>query len=504
MSDNTADNDLWGHVLYGQRMIHLGALERTDPLSWTAAGAPWINHEVIAELILGAVHLLAGAVGLWGLMIALGAVTLGWAWRLGGGSDPTQRAVALALLALLGNAIALGYAVRPQLFTYLGFVALLACLRAFFAGRRAAGFLLAPLLALWVNTHGGYLAGWIITLAALSLEIVARFFRAPLQRLPIEPTSLAPGWLALAMVTSTVVLLLNPWGFQMILWTFETVRLPRPTIPEWLPMPLTAGSLPFFFALVLGAVAWIGSRRPRHLSEMAIWLLCAVMAVQHQRHAPLFGLASVVLLPAHLTDLLVRLAPSLTNLLHTLAKPLFAGTLAFVAVLAGAGLILRSVGAPRVHSFRMEVPHDLFPVHAIEYLRSHRLTGNTVTFFDWGQQVLWELPDNPVSFDGRLDTVYSSQLMDAHWQLYAGKDPGPALDLERAEVALLAAASPADAVLRARGWTEVYRDPLALVLVRRAAGSLPIEHRGADAITGRTDFPDAPPALAKPASRHTP
>src|SRR5690242_4869908 len=69
MSENTADNDLWGHVLYGQRMLHLGGLETTETLSWTAAGQPWINHEVLAEIALGLTHRLAGGTGLWVLMM---------------------------------------------------------------------------------------------------------------------------------------------------------------------------------------------------------------------------------------------------------------------------------------------------------------------------------------------------------------------------------------------------------------------------------------------------
>uniref|UniRef100_A0A7C4QKK1 Uncharacterized protein n=1 Tax=Schlesneria paludicola TaxID=360056 RepID=A0A7C4QKK1_9PLAN len=41
-----ADPDLWGHTLYGLRAIELGVLaEATDPFSYTAPGAEWINHE---------------------------------------------------------------------------------------------------------------------------------------------------------------------------------------------------------------------------------------------------------------------------------------------------------------------------------------------------------------------------------------------------------------------------------------------------------------------------
>src|SRR5688572_6920425 len=91
VSENTADNDLWGHVLYGQRMIFLRGLETTETLSWTAFGRPWINHEILAEVALGAVHWLGGSAGLWLLMSGLASITIGWAWWSGAGQHPMQR-----------------------------------------------------------------------------------------------------------------------------------------------------------------------------------------------------------------------------------------------------------------------------------------------------------------------------------------------------------------------------------------------------------------------------
>jgi hypothetical protein len=100
VSENTADNDLWGHVLYGQRMIFMRGLETTETLSWTAAGQPWINHEILAEIALGAAHLLGGGLGLWLLMSGLAIITTGWAWWSGVSREPMQRLSAVALLVL--------------------------------------------------------------------------------------------------------------------------------------------------------------------------------------------------------------------------------------------------------------------------------------------------------------------------------------------------------------------------------------------------------------------
>jgi hypothetical protein len=505
-SDNTVDNDLWGHVLYGQRSLAAGATARTDTLSWTAAGLPWINHEAFAELVLGFVHRQAGGAGLWLFMMTLAAGTVAWAAFSGAGRDPEQRWLTLALLGASVNFIALGYAVRPQLFTMLALVALLFSLRRFLSGRLAWGCVLPPLFAAWVNFHGGYLVGVALLLLAAVLEIVSLVLPDFTRVLKFAPPPWRPGSLRIAgvAVVSILALALNPWGFGLVRWTIETVLLPRPRISEWQAMGLTAANAPFYFVLAVSVASWLASRRPRRLWEAAGLALLAILALNHQRHAPLFGLANLMLTPPHLVDAFKQLVSRLPTLPVLARKPalqwLAGGALAVASVVC----LHDSVAPPRQHPFTLEVEKDVFPVAAIAFMHEHGLAGNTVTFFDWGQEVLWELPDNPVSFDGRLDTVYPGAVMEAHWDLYAGRRLDPALALDRAETALLPTGSGGVDLLRHAGWKTVYRDPLATVLVKSPAHfpqlstlQLPVL-AGPAAVTGRVDFPATPPQLAVP------
>src|ERR1700745_4169307 len=70
-SENTADPDLWGHVTYGQEMLQSHSIPKTEIYSWTSAGQPWINHEVISEICLGAAHSWLGGSGLLLLKMAI-------------------------------------------------------------------------------------------------------------------------------------------------------------------------------------------------------------------------------------------------------------------------------------------------------------------------------------------------------------------------------------------------------------------------------------------------
>ena len=69
------------------------------------------------------------------------------------------------------------------------------------------------------------------------------------------------------------------------------------------------------------------------------------------------------------------------------------------------------------------------------YVRSERLNGNVLTWFDWGQYAIWHFgPDLKVSMDGRRETVYSDARLAEYRAILAGDDRGlRALNMWRAE-----------------------------------------------------------------------
>ena len=47
----TADNDLWGHIKFGEELWNQQLYPTTNIYSYTAPDHTWINHEWLAELI---------------------------------------------------------------------------------------------------------------------------------------------------------------------------------------------------------------------------------------------------------------------------------------------------------------------------------------------------------------------------------------------------------------------------------------------------------------------
>jgi hypothetical protein len=507
-SENTTDIDLWGHVLFGEEFLHTGHLERTDPYSWTTNGQPWVNHEIIAEAALALAHRALGGAGLLLLKMVVGLLTFGIALSIGRRQmNSGARLIAWAFGALAVVEISYGFAARPQIFTALALAAELWILAAIHRGHWRWAFALPPLFAVWINTHGGVLAGIILlfvaTIATTAQGFCSRFAPKALRsRIAIPASANIAMLLVISSVASAAALLINPYGFELIRWLTDSVLWLRPQIGEWNPVQLNGEHAAFFLCVAIAATSFLFSRRPIMLWELAVTGALGFMAFRSARHTPLFCIAALAFVPAHLANALDRFRNSytrLTNLFRNAGAQRISTTfLAAVSV----GIIFATGTLHKERAWTMEVPRKEFPVAALDFIKQHGLRGNLLVFFDWGEECIWELPDSRVSIDGRLDTCYPREVFDAQWNFYnAEMSRQPVLNLEQADFALLPP-NMAGAVMlwKQRGWQPVYSDDAAVVLVKDMkqfpllAGLQATMRGSAESVKGRAAFPGAPSA----------
>ena len=136
-------------------------------------------------------------------------------WPLTKRVDPWWRG-GLLVVALIGIAPA-AMSFRPQLWTLLGLAALI---RVLVDGR--SPLWLAPLFAIWVNLHGG----WIVGGGVAALWVIGRALDE--RRAAAIVPFVGPGLAALAAT------LINPYGWGMWTFLFATVRMGR-DVTEWQP-----------------------------------------------------------------------------------------------------------------------------------------------------------------------------------------------------------------------------------------------------------------------------
>ncbi|MBI4516394.1 MAG: hypothetical protein HY699_11335 [Deltaproteobacteria bacterium] len=448
LSANEADNDLWGHLRFGQAIIAAAGVLRHDPYSYTVPGAPWMNHEWLSQVLFAGVYAAAGDTGLWCLKLAVGLATLAlllvrvrrervespWVWG----------PVALLVIAVLAR----GLAMRPQIFTYLGLAVLLAgCDR---RARPRGELLWLPLLfVLWANLHGGFILGLVV----LALVAAAAAVVGP---------AAEPARALAALLLATAATVVNPYGWRLLAYIAGELTVEHP-ITEW--QPATAGDASqttFFVLLALFVLTLPWARWRARPWEIALAIGCAVMALRHQRHTPVFALTAAVAVTAQLAAA-VRRRPWRVPALSAAAQRALAAGLIAIA-LAQVALQTKRLVADRFHV--VFDPRD-YPTEAVRALAASGVQLNLAVPLDWGEYVLWHLaPRVKVSLDGRFATLFPPAVVRDNFAFFAGGAGWQRLiTAYPTDAALVPRAMPCP-IRQHPGWLRVYGDGVAEIFAR--------------------------------------
>ena len=468
-----ADADLWGHITFGRDIITSGQIIQADPYAFTSDRA-WVNHEWISEIAFAEVYRLAGSSGLVALKVLVIAALFALLWRHVKRTGPASGRAAVIAATVLGLAYVgtfwRTHTVRPQLFSVLFFAVLLITMTRVDEGRRWRLLLVAPLMALWVNVHGG----WIVGLGVLGFWPAARILDS---RVPLNERLIA----ATAGIAAAGATLLNPYGADMWRFLAETVRLGRSDIEEWgsvLTFPVALG-VPWAITFAAAGLAiWRGGVQ-RRWDDVAIVALLAFASFRVSRLDAFFSLAVVILLTPQLTSVVTqvlerrRVAPAAKGSPEQQAPAL--GLILITVAAVGAMLVpATKIIGPYATCLTIDggwVPDE----GAGRFILHNRLKGRMLTWFDWGEYAIWHFgPDLQVSMDGRRETVYTDGTIQAHRKFYAADATASSyLRALNPDYIWLPKRLPVTDTLRAAGWMVAFDGSASVVLAR--AGSGPFE-----------------------------
>ena len=459
-----ADSDLWGHIRFGQDILRARSIIQTDSYSYRTQGQTWINHEWLSEVIYAAIYNWSGQRGLIfsKVVIALLIIGLCYAHLRDRGLGPWRSVILLVALSL---SLRMGMAtVRPQLFTYILFLTLVVIIERAKAGWSYSLSVLPVLFALWVNLHGGVLAG----VGFLGIWIVARIVKAAREvTAPAIRRLGAVAGLGLLGLACGCALLLNPHGAELILFLLRTASGPRHDIQEWNPLVLRSQEGYYYLGLLaVGISSLVMSSRPRKPEAVLLLSVAALVPLLARRHYPLFALTLVILAGEHIADSWERL---LRNARLDFARNL---------IIEVAGLALTStlivLSLPRLGCILLE---PVYPARAVALLKEANVRGNLAVYYDWGEFVLWHLgPEVKVSIDGRRETVYSAK---SYWQTIDFQrgtgDWDALLKTTVTDLVLVPRRSATSNLLsRTSGWLRPYEDTFCSLFIR---ADLPIRGR---------------------------
>ena len=302
-----ADFDVGWLLATGRYLVSHHAVPRTDVLSYTAYGVPFI-YPPFGGALFYLVYTVGGFAALSWIDALACAATVAIAVVVAGGR-PRILTCALAILAV--PSIAFRTAPRAELFTTLFFAAYLALLwkhrgeagRDAVRARKSRLWLLPLIMLVWVNVHPGFVVGLALLGFYAAQELLDLCFASRRLDATARLKSAAP-WIALSILAT----LINPWGvrvYEGLLAQSNVTQLHSALIGEWSGVRLTlatfAGAFQlrdpnssYWWLLVVACLAAVVALYRRQFGSALLLAGATYLSVEHLRFQALFAIVVIV------------------------------------------------------------------------------------------------------------------------------------------------------------------------------------------------------------------
>lgn len=406
------DSNTGYHIRTGDFILQHKSLPSGDIFSFTKPGQPWFAWEWLCAVLFSLTYSIAGMkalVILTGTILALANVILlrHMIWR------GANALVAIVALNLVVGASSIHYLARPHVFTFLFLAAGLWLLDSDRRKHSPRIWLLAPLTAVWVNMHGGFLA----LLVCLGIVAIGS---------AVEGSWMMSRRYALVAAACLAASGLNPYGFGVHAHAlrFLSEKWIVDLVQEYQSLRFGSPEALYFEGLLFAGVAvsvWLLSRR--QVSSALLILAWGHAALTSSRHIPIYAFVAA--------PLIAREATLLWDRWVCFAKPRsLSAVLADLASAHTAGLSRNSIWAPALviclallplgWNWPVDFPDGRYPALAI---RKHAdiISGSRLFTTDaWADYLTFHFyPRQKIFVDGRCD-FFGKEMSEQYVQILKG------------------------------------------------------------------------------------
>jgi len=400
------DGDACLHWRIGDWMIQHRAVLRHDVFSHTQSGTPVMSNEWLSEVVYAAAGNALGWNGIVLVAAILIATSFWLLYRLLT-AEGTSVFLALILVLLVAWSSTLHWLARPHLWTYGFVVVYLWALRGFERGTVSARRLflvVVPLMILWTNVHGGFVAGLILIAAFLIGTAIT----------PSPERFIGMRTLAFLAVACVLASLLNPNGWKLHGFIFQSLRDSKLNniVTEFQSPDFHGFWMRGFLVqlLIFGGLLLIA--RPK-LNATDVLLIAGWggATLYSARHAAILALVLTPVMAEHGTTWLTNAADTpvvrllrrwseLFRRYQALADGRSLGIFCFALCFVLIGKSWTRDGQPTITTC---ILRDHFPAAALDYLRANpnSVHGEMFNYRRWGGYLELAAPSLRVFIDGR-------------------------------------------------------------------------------------------------------
>lgn len=503
-----ADFNVGWIVAMGRFLVTHHQVPRSEFLSYTANGLPWIYPSFG-----GALLYLAYAAGGFAALSWINAIACVAVVALAIGR-PRLLTCALTIFAV--PSIVLRTAPRAELFTTFFFAAFLAVIRQYRREGKSCLWLLPLMMVVWVNAHPGFAAGIVVLGVYAALELMG--FRVAANRAQaVARLKGAAPWIVLTILAT----LINPWGikvYQGLVAQKNVIAQQSVQVGEWSGVHLTlasfAGALQlrdpngsYWWLLVFTCLIALVALYRRQYGNAVLLLGAAYLSVDHLRFQALFAIAVIFIAgDVFAAPFSVPVRPRLYALLRGAAA---VGVAALALLHIADTISNRWYMSDGELSFFGSGLSWWYPQRAAEFIESNKLPSELFNDYNSGGYLTLRLGPGDRDFaDGRA-IPFSGEILAEQTALVHTTPDSPmwAQQAERRGIntIILSLARfgglesvPLNDYCQSSQWKPVYLDEVSIVLIRNRPENQPwISRFAIDCMNRRIPPPPADPVTAR-------
>jgi hypothetical protein len=474
------DPGLGWHLRNIDAMIAEGGWLTTDSFSEPRNGQaqPWRSNQWLGEVPFWLGERWAGLEGIAAVAAIVIAFTLRCLYRMLL-RDGSPWPVAVFWISQAGMGISCSWVARPNLFTMLFVLVTARVCVLFHEGRcsRRQTLWLLPLFCLWANTHGGFVAGFIVLGATLGLEMVPLFFG-----LSQEDRQSAKGrviHLSLILGGSILATLINPYGLSLYRWIVQLLGEPyfMDLHQEWKSPDFHGrGAIRFELLMLLFPLLLALSKRRPHLVELGLAVVWFHFALTGFRYVCLWVLVVLPLLARsslelpHLKEAASRFLSPGQGMLWSSFRPgrSWLWSVLFAAILLGGARTAQGRLARHTPEMVPAQTLDCFLALHHQWTQTHGRRAVVFHSYDWGGYLTWHgWPNLRNWIDDRNEVQGKAHIQD-YFAILA-TNPGWEEKLNHPKVDLVCIQSDCPLAFRlaeSSHWRELSHDAFAVIFER--------------------------------------
>ncbi|MFA5099027.1 MAG: hypothetical protein WC461_02310 [Candidatus Paceibacterota bacterium] len=397
------ESDAFYHLKTGELIWQMKSVPHFDVFSYTAAGAPWVTHEWLAELIFYFVQAFTGFWGLISFVALISVLTYFIIFRLAM-KQGADFYVTLAFLFGLVFTTFKFWIPRPQIFSYLALAILVFSLESFRREKKNKYlWFIAVAMLFWANTNASFLLGIVVVLFYFIAELFKKYLPY-FGSLDIEGKDFKK--FGLAALAAVAVCFINPNTYHSFLYPlYVRFSVDVLKVEEWRSVLnfWQDAQTGFFLALIAVADIFLIWRLFFKKSERDIVWLGVVLGISilpfiSFRHCIFWPIAAVVPLSVAVSKEL----KGFFGKINYKRLPIFA--LAVILILMGT----RYISFPREN-----INKYTLPVGASDFIEKNNLKGPFFNLYNEGGYLIWRFwPKEKVFIDGRSEVFGKDQLLE--------------------------------------------------------------------------------------------